>query len=236
MTEFIPTDYDPRQTCRDFDLFQQSWLLNRDFAEMHEHILREGRYLDRFGEGTSSSESPSQYAWRRQASFAMDCCGELIDLRVGNIFRTAPIRHYESSPYAAFIDQFISDVDGGGTSMDQFMRSALVQYYINGVDIVVDKTRPVGQSPQTLAQERQMGLRPYLTAMSPLQRLDWACDHAGRYKWVRYDLGSAPSEDEHLPAGASRYRTRKPPPPASSSPPSADRHGGSSSPRSTASP
>lgn len=204
------TDFDPTRTHPLYEQFRGAWELNRDFAEMHEHILREGRYLDRFGEGTATAEPASQFNWRCQASFAMDYCADLIDLRVGNIFRTPPVRTYDGSPYEQFIDGFLADVDGAGQSMDAFMRDALRRHYVNGVDIVVEKPSagaPGGAGAATRAQEQQLGLNPYLMSFGPLERVDWSCDVAGGYRWVRYDLGQAPPEDEGAEPGPRRYLT-----------------------------
>ncbi|MBT3200084.1 MAG: hypothetical protein HN350_09225 [Phycisphaerales bacterium] len=206
--ENVATDFDPSQTNGVYDLFAPAWRMCRDFAEMHEHVLRSGEYLDRFGAGTGALEPASQYGWRTQAGFAMDYCADLIDLRVGNLFRTAPVRTFQGGKWSEFIGRFVEDVDGGGTHLDAFMARALRQYYISGVDIVVDKTRtPEGAAPETRDQEAQLGRRPYLAAFSPLERVDWACDHAGGYKWVRYDLGSQPPAAEDASPGDRRYLT-----------------------------
>ncbi len=88
------------------------------------------------------------------------------------------------------------------------MTRALRQYYISGVDIVVDKARtPAAAEPETQDQEMQLGRRPYLAMFSPLERVDWACDHAGGYKWVRYDLGSQPASSEDSAPGPRQYLT-----------------------------
>jgi len=206
--ETAPTDFDPTQTNEVYDLFAPSWRMCRDFAEMHEHVLREGTYLDRFGVGTGTLEPASQFNWRKQASFAIDYCGDLIDLRVGNIFRTPPVRTYEQSPWVGFIKEFLANVDGAGTHMDTFMAGSLRKYYATGVDIVVDKAHaPSAPAPQTRQHEQQLGMMPYLTALTPLERVDWACDHAGRYVWVRYDLGQQPSDQEDAAVGPRQFLT-----------------------------
>ena len=203
----VETDFDPSATNAVYDELKGSWELNRDFAEMHLHVLRRGDHLDRFGAAADAGarEAGAQYDWRRQASMAIDHCADLINLRVDNLFRAAPQRRYEHSPYRDFLAAFLSDVDRGGTSMDEFMRRALRAHYVNGVDIVVDKqSPPPGVVPASLADERQLGLLPYLHAFGPLERLDWACDHAGRYLWARYDLGEVPAADEMADAGGGR--------------------------------
>ncbi|GAF92598.1 unnamed protein product, partial [marine sediment metagenome] len=140
-----------------------------------------------------------------------DHCADLINLRVDNIFRTSPVRRYDRSPYRDFIAAFLTNVDRGGTGMDAFMRRVLGMYYVNGVDIVVDKEAAPAVRARNLAQERQLGLLPYLHAFGPLERLDWACDHAGRYLWARYDLGEVPPADEWAEAtGTRQYLTVTP--------------------------
>ena len=206
----VETDFDPSATNAVYEELKSSWELNRDFAEMHLHVLRRGEYLDRFGVGADAGarEADGQYDWRRQASMAIDHCADLINLRVDNLFRAAPVRRYEHSPYRDFLRAFLADVDRGGTGMDEFMRRTLRAHYVNGVDIVVDKqSPPPGVVPASLAAERQLGLLPYLHAFGPLERLDWACDHAGRYLWARYDLGKVPAVDETDDGGARQYLT-----------------------------
>jgi len=205
-----PTDFDPAAAHPLYEQFRPAWELNRDFAEMHLHVLRGGRYLDAFGSGgEQAGEPPAQYAWRRNAALALDGCCELIHLRVDNLFRTPPARRFDDSPFADFLAEFLRNVDGAGTPIDAFMRRALVMHYVNGVDFVVDKqSPPAGAAPLTLAQERSLGLLPYLHAFGPLERLDWACDHGGGYRWVRYDLGAVAADDEtHATSGERRYLT-----------------------------
>lgn len=203
------TDFDPSATNAVYDELRESWELNQDFAEMNLHTLREGKYLDAFGSSSKTAEAASQYLWRKNASFAVDHCADLINLRVDNIFRVPPVRRYEDSPHRDFIRMFLKNVDGGGTSMDAFMRRCLRLYYVNGVDFVIDKeSSPSEPRPQNLAQERQLGLLPYVHAFSPLDRLDWQVDHAGRYLWARYKLGRVPAIDECCDApGLTRYLT-----------------------------
>ncbi len=197
------TDFNPAATSDLYDELKESWQLNQDFAEMNLQILREGKHLDAFGSG---AEAAAQYLWRKNVSFAVDHCADLINLRVDNIFRTLPRRRYGESPHRDFIDAFIKSVDGGGTSMDAFMRRCLRMHYVNGVDFVIDKeSAPPNVRPRSLAQERQLGLLPYVQAFSPLERLDWAADHAGRYLWARYKLGDVPASDERSgPSGSAQ--------------------------------
>ena len=207
-TQRTVTDFDPSATNGTYDEMQDLWLLCCDFAEMHLSTLADGTYLDEFGH--KAGEPADQYAKRKRWSLALDHCQELIDLRVANIFRTPPKRIYDQSPHRELIGAFLADVDGGGTKMNDFMRRALVMYYTNGVDIVVDKAR-ADVEPANQAQEARLGLTPYLHAFGPLDRVDWAVDHAGRYLWSRYCLGRVPAADEWAGAAdATQYLTVTP--------------------------
>ena len=209
MADKTETGFDPTQTSGLYDELRASWELNRDFGEMHLSILEDGTYLDQFGtsNGDKASEPAAQYTKRKKWSFALDHCQDLIGLRVDNLFRTPPKRKYDKSPFKNEIEAFLANVDGSGTSMDNFMRRALIMYYTNGVDIVVDKQAADAQ-PANQAQEDRLGIRSYLHAFGPLARVDWAVDHAGRYQWVRYDLGTVPAADEtEDEPGIDRYLT-----------------------------
>jgi hypothetical protein len=206
------TTFDPASKNVLYDTFSPAWELSRDFSEMHEHILREGTYLDQFGHGTDKAEPTAQYNLRKQSSFAMDYCGELIDLRLGNLFRSRPVRRYDDSQYKDFIDEFIKDVDGGGTSMDEFMADVARKHYSAGlVDVVVDKTNPgVDTDGMNAAQEAGLGVRVILNSFTPLERVDWASDFANNYKWVRYSLGASSPDDETEGFGDDQYVTFTP--------------------------
>ena len=188
------TTIDPANKHLLYDTFSPAWQAQMNFAEMHEHILRDGTYLDEFGKDSEVREKAGQYTWRKQQSFAMDYCADLIDLRIGNLFRTPPVRHYDDSPFKDFIDQFIADVDNGGTPIDDFMAEAVRKHYTLGVDLVCDsEAAPDDALVINRAQERELGLRPYWSMFTPLERMYWDCNHAGYYNWVRYDLGTQPT-------------------------------------------
>ena len=48
---------DPSKPCSLYDKFSPAWELQHDFAEMHQHTLESGKYLDRFGVGSQTVEA-----------------------------------------------------------------------------------------------------------------------------------------------------------------------------------
>ncbi len=179
---------DPQITNPLYDIFAEAWAANRDFAEMHPHILRNGTYLTEFG----AAENPEQYTLRKSWSLAIDLCQYLIDVRMGNLFRSPPKRSFGESEHKKIIEDFLADVDQGGADMDAFMRDVVRQMYISGVDVMVDKTREDGE-PQTRADETGV---PFVQAFGMLDRRDWDTDHGGGYTFVRFALGTTPRTDE----------------------------------------
>lgn len=182
---------DPTLKNSTYTQLSGAWESNRDFAEMHPHILEGGTYLNAFG--SEATENAAQYELRKTWSIGLDLCQDLIDLRVGNLFRSAPVRGYEGSRYKGDIEPFLENVDHGGTSMDDFMRAAVRQMYVNGVDIVVDKAQLLGE-PMSRADEK--GMEVYLQSFGPLDRYDWDTDHGGGYTFARYALGQTARQDE----------------------------------------
>ena len=88
------TDFDPSQTRDIYNELAGAWQANADFAEMQEHILRDGTYLREFG--GNAAEPAEQYELRKAVSLALDLCEDFIDLRVGNIFRVPPVRTFDA--------------------------------------------------------------------------------------------------------------------------------------------
>jgi hypothetical protein len=183
-------DFDPSDKNELYVQYKEEWQSNLDFAEMSLATLRDGSYLPQWG--GVESESQGQYNRRKEWSAQFDPAPELVDIRVKEIWRTNPERVYEDSTYAKQIEAFINNVDGAGTHMDTAMKRVTELMHVNGVDVLVDKESSIGE-PLTLADEAG---QPYISMFGPLDRPDWGTDHAGKYYFVRYDLGEDQRMDE----------------------------------------
>jgi hypothetical protein len=188
-------EFDPRYRNPLYTLYLEEWNANKDFAEMPLHALRAGDYLPRWG--GKPQESENQYTNRKCMSAQFDPAPELVDIRVKELWRTNPERVFEKSPYAKQIEKFLANVDGGGTDMNTFMKRVTELMHVNGVDVLVDK-EATSVEPNTLADENS---QPFLSTFSPQDRPDWSTDHAGRYLFVRYDLGTDQRLDETFGVG-----------------------------------
>jgi len=189
--------FNPFETGAMYDRHRKRWQLETDIAEMTLDVLAAGTYLPRF----SSREHPADYAYRRDMAVPLDMCRDGVRIRVDNIWRTAPRREIGPSPFAELLARLVHDADGDGTPLDDFMRRAVWNHYVTGVDIVTQVTRgPEGAEIRTRADERRHNVRPYFLQFTPLQRNDWAVNGSGNLVWVRYCLGQDPPTDEHLAA------------------------------------
>lgn len=170
------------------------WRLETDAAEMTLDVLERGTYLPRF----SPSEHEDDYAYRRQMSVPLDMCRDGVRIRVDNLWRTAPKRTVApASRYRDIIEPLIHDADGDGVCLDAFMRRAVWNHYVTGVDIITQVAdAPDGAVIRTRRDEAAHRVRPYFMQFTPLERPDWACNGSRNFTWVRYCLGRTPAADE----------------------------------------
>jgi hypothetical protein len=183
-------EFDPQDTSELYKRHAERWKMELDFSEMTLDVLNSGRYLPQF----STKEHSDDYAYRISMSAPLDTCRDGVQIRVDNLFRTAPKREVEGT-HAAIINGLIEDADGDGTGIDEFMRGAAWDMYATGTDIVAQMTSTAAEVI-TLADQQEAGLVPFFTRFSPLERFDWATNGTGSYIWARFSLGEEPRDDE----------------------------------------
>jgi len=191
------TSFDPFETGPLYDTHCRRWQLELDASEFTLDVVAGGAYLRPF----SDHEHPDDFAYRRSMSCPLDMCRDGVRIRVDNLWRTAPKREARPGKYAELITRVIHDADGEGTPLDEFMRGACWDMYVNGVDIVAQMTSAEGAEVRTRADELAAGIRPYFLRFCPLQRYDWAANGSGLFTWARYCLGADPVADERDDAG-----------------------------------
>lgn len=170
------------------------WQLETDVAEMTLDVLEAGTYLPKF----SAKEHEDEYAYRKRMSVPLDICRDAVRIRIDNLWRTPPKREVdENSPYAELIQRLIDDCDGDGTTLDAFVKRALWNYYVTGVDIVTQSMQaPPGVEIVSRQDEQEFGIRPYFMQFTPLERNDWGVNGSRNFTWARYCLGEEQPADE----------------------------------------
>jgi len=195
----MPRDFDPFHEGPLHRLHKARWQLETDAAEMTLEVLARGTYLPKF----SAQEHEDDYAYRRSMSVPLDMCRDGVRIRVDNLWRTPPRRSVDpASRHRDLIDRLIHDADGDGTTLDAFMRRAVWNQYVTGVDIVTQVADvPRGVAIRTKRDEVRHRLGPYFMQFTPLERPDWIVNGSRNFVWARYCLGATPPQDE-LAAGA----------------------------------
>jgi hypothetical protein len=196
----MPSSFDPFQESPLFRRHAPRWQLETDAAEMTLDVLERGTYLPPF----SAQEHQDDYAYRRSMCVPLDMCRDGVRIRVDNLWRTPPKRSVDpASRYRDLIEPLIHDADGDGTPLDAFMRRAVWNHYVTGVDIVTQVAdAPAGVVIRTRRDQADHRVLPYFMQFTPLERPDWAVNGSRNFTWVRYCLGRPAAADELAVAGA----------------------------------
>ena len=190
----MTTEFNPFHECPLYRRHQARWQLETDAAEMTLDVLQAGVYLPKF----SAREHEDDYAYRRSMAVPLDMCRDGVRIRVDNLWRTPPKRTVEpASRYRDLLGPLIHDADGEGTPLDDFMRRALWNSYVVGVDIVAQVADvPEGVEVRTRQDQARHRVRPYFMQFTPLERPEWAVNGSRGFAWARYCLGRQPAADE----------------------------------------
>ncbi|MFQ5471984.1 MAG: DUF4055 domain-containing protein [Dehalococcoidia bacterium] len=127
---------------------------------------REGDYLLQH-----PFESDENYRRRKKVAYFYNNCQPIVDIFVSLLFQKEPERDFGSFNKDPLFDQFRADADLEGNTYSQFIREAQRFASIYGrVSIIVDK--PAMQAA-TRAEAETLGIRPYLTMITPENVLNW---------------------------------------------------------------
>ena len=136
---------------------------------------RQGAYLTRY-----QLESDAEYAQRLRNTPYDNQPRSLISLYVSFLFREEPERSFGMLENDITIKDILEDADLEGRSMDAFMKEASIWASVFGHCWIVVSKPNVGA--QTRAEELALGVRPYLSLLTPLVVTDW--------RWERQPNGS----------------------------------------------
>lgn len=139
-------------------------------------VYKKGEYLTKY-----TNESESEYEERIENTPLDNHCAGVISLYNSFLFRQGVNRVYGSLANDPTIESFERDADLDGRSIDAFMKEANAYAAIWGMTWIVVSKPNAGAV--TLGEERAVGVRPYLSVVSPLMMRDWRYerDAAGHY-------------------------------------------------------
>lgn len=133
-----------------------------------------------------SLENSSEYGQRLRNAVLQNHCASVISVYTSFLFKNPPDRNWENFEGMPEIEAFIKDADKDGRSFNNFMKDCSTYASVFGhVWVVVSKPN-VGA--ETRAQEIEMGVRPYVSMLTPLVVLDWNYARAedGHYHLVYF--------------------------------------------------
>ena len=135
---------------------------------------RLGGYLTRY-----VLEQPGEWNARLQNTPLPNHCASIISVYMSFLFRNDIDRNFGDWEGRTDLAEFLSDTDYEGRNMNAFMKEVATWSSVFGHSWIVMSKPNVGAT--TLAQEQELGVRPYLSVISPLVANDWA--------WKRKDTG-----------------------------------------------
>ena len=144
---------------------------------------RDAGYLTRY-----QLETNIEYAARCAATPLDNQCKSVISVYNSFLFRESPDRDFAEYNESPLLEDFLQDADLEGRSLDNFMKEVSTWSQVFGHTWIIMSKPNVGAT--TLADEQAMGVRPYVSLLTPLVVLDWAWKRSvdGRYEleYLRY--------------------------------------------------
>ena len=131
-------------------------------------------------------ENRQEYAARLASTPLDNQVSSVIAVYNSFLFRTPPERKFEGLENIPELEDFLYDCDMDGQSLDSFMKDVSTWASVFGHCWVM-VTKP-NVTAQTRAEEMSIGIRPYLSYMTPLVVLDWnwSRQETGRYELTHF--------------------------------------------------
>jgi hypothetical protein len=140
-------------------------------------VYRAGGYLTRY-----QLETAGDYNARLANTPLDNHCQSVIATYTSFLFRDEPDREFGSWEYMPDVEDFLRDCDMEGRSFNSFMKQASIWSSVFGHAWII-MTKP-NLGAVTVAQELEMGVRPYVNLLTPLVCSDWRWERTagGRYE------------------------------------------------------
>ena len=138
---------------------------------------REGSYLTRY-----QLEADKEYESRINVTPLDNQCQSVISVYNSFLFRQCPKREFNSIANLEETASFLEDADFEGRSFDDFMKEVSTWSQVFGHSWVLVSKPNVAAN--TRADEIALGVRPFVSVLTPLVVLDWAWERMpnGRYE------------------------------------------------------
>lgn len=162
----ITKDSDLDITHADYDVLDPHWEKINDCyvggGNIYDAI--DGKYLIK-----KSNETSTDYDDRKKRSVYYNKCAQIISTYQGHLWRKEPTRDLASP-----LKKLMENVDKEDTTANEFFRFITEWAQIFGVYFVlIEYPENYYRDDQTIAEEQELGLRPYMVPIDPRNILDW---------------------------------------------------------------
>lgn len=138
---------------------------------------KSGSYLTKY-----VNEDKNEYGRRIDLTPIDNHCRNIVHIYSSYLWRTPPVRNFNSLDGNQALELFTKDADLDGRSFDAFMRECQIWASVYGhVWVILDKPKSTaGTRAEELAQE----IRPYVNLFTPENVFDWKWERnvSGRYQ------------------------------------------------------
>jgi len=155
---------------------------------------QQGQYLRKYLQ--EENDGQVEYAKRLHTTPLDNHCRNVVDTYSSFIWRTTPDRVFGSLSESPALEQFIKDADLEGRSFDAVIRDATALASVYGhVLLILDKP---ATTANTLAEELEQGIRPYLSIITPENIVDWNWErqYNGRYELTMLKIKEFEDEEK----------------------------------------
>lgn len=189
---------------------QEDWILARDLYEGdHNTLVSKYLWYHAIEQIANDPQSSKLRTLREQRTRYLNISEILISIWQSIFFRE-PVR--PNKEFKALLDEHDGEenIDGKGTSLDSFAKNHVLVSALNfGKTIIVVDSFPI--QPRNLAEQRTLGIRPYMELISPLDAPDWSEEtgdpaRLGNFNFFRYQFcGVMPRSRPDQEPKARRY-------------------------------
>jgi hypothetical protein len=116
-------------------------------------------------------ETDNEYKARIRTTPLENHCQSVISVYNSFLFREEPDRDFEGLEAMPELQDFLEDADFDGRSLDAFMKDVATWTSVFGHAWIIVSKPNVGAV--TVADEQAMGVRPYVSLLTPMVVLDW---------------------------------------------------------------
>ncbi|MFW6855377.1 hypothetical protein ACODYM_29220 [Burkholderia gladioli] len=151
-------------------------------------------------------EGQREFADRVQRAYRFNHSREVVDLLNKYLFKQVISRNETDAP--ASVKAFWARATRNGLGIDDFSRQVGKKSSIFGrIGIVIDNTRS-GDTPISIAEQKQAGVQTYAYTVTPDQMLDYSFDELGELNWILIAEAYRDDEDPMDSSGEVRQRYR----------------------------